>query len=99
MDGEAPSIAVTGNGITMVSYTAVGDCTSSSGSNHNVCIGRLAPSLHEVRRAQGQSASISIEPGRTSESNIEVAIREGTGLAQVKVDLSTLEPIGLTFGY
>ena len=94
MDGEAPSIAVTGNGITMVSYTAVGDCTSSSGSNHNVCIGRLAPSLHEVRRAQGQSASISIEPGQTSESNIEVAIREGTGLAQVKVDLSTLEPIG-----
>ena len=94
MGGESPSIAVTGNGITMISYTAVGDCTSSSGSKHNVCIGRLAPSLHEVRRAQGQSSIISIEPGETSETNIEVAIREGTGLAQVKVDLSTIEPIG-----
>ena len=94
MDGEAPSIAVTGNGITMISYTAVGDCTTPSGSNHNICIGRLAPSLHEVRRAQGHSTTISIEPGETSETNIEVAIREGTGLAQVKVDLSTIEPVG-----
>ena len=94
LEGERPSIIITDSGITTISYTAKGDCSFSGGTVYNLCIGRLAPSLHIIRGTIGESLEIEIEPGDSGEINLEVAIREGTGLAQLKVDLSNPSTIG-----
>ena len=94
MNGERPSITVTNSGITTISYTSKGDCASAGGSVYNLCIGRLAPSLHVIRGATDELLDIEIEPGELGEINLEIAIRDGTGLAKLDIDLSSPTGIG-----
>lgn len=94
MEGERPSITITDSGITTISYTSKGDCSFSGGTVFNLCIGRLAPSLHTIRGAFGESLNIDIEPGEIGEIDLEVAIRDGTGLGQLKIDLTNPVQVG-----
>ena len=92
MNGERPSVTVTNSGITVISYTSKGDCSFSGGNVYNLCIGRFAPSLHIIRAKLGEELEIGIEPGETKEIKFEIAIRDGTGLARLDIDLNS--PIG-----
>ncbi len=92
MNGERPSVAVTNSGITVISYTSKGDCSFSGGNVYNLCIGRFAPSLHIIRGKLGEELEIDVEPGEIEEIDLEIAIRDGTGLAKLDIDLSS--PIG-----
>ena len=93
MSGERPSVTVTQSGITTISYTSKGDCSFPGGNVYNLCIGRIAPSLHVIRTAGDENLNLEIEPGETEEINLEIAIRDGTGLAKLDIDLSS--PLGI----
>ena len=87
MNGERPSVTVTNSGITVISYTSKGDCSFSGGNVYNLCIGRFAPSLHIIKGKLGEELDIDIEPGETEEIDLEISIRDGTGLAKLDIDL------------
>ena len=91
--GERPSITITDSGITAISFTSKGDCSFAGGNVYNLCIGRFAPSLHIITGRLGEELDLEIEPGETDEINLEIAIRDGTGLAKLDIDLSS--PIGI----